>query len=564
MIFHLPSILRNNAQWLEKKQNSILSAAFIITIANVLSSLSGLFKERFLVSAFFHTAASQKAYEAFQIAFQIPDLAFQLIILGALSSAFIPIFAKYKNKSLTDAFKLSNVIMNLLLLIFFLVSIIIFIFAKPLIELITGEAVTAEQIIIAGNLTKIMLLSQFFFAVSNFFTGILQSFQRFIVASLAPVLYNLGIIIGVLLFSKYLDIYAAGVGVVIGAFLHMAIQLPFVFRLGYRFQLSFDFKFPGVKEMFSLMPLRVLTIGVNQLQNIGLGFFATSIGNLSFVTIRLALRLMTLPIRIFGVPISQASLPFLSEETDSFGKEKFKQLVMESLNQIAFFSLPASVLLLILRIPIVRLVYGTNNFPWKATLTTGRIVAIIAISIVAQAMVQLFIRAFHALKDTKTPFYISLITIFLYLFGCFMMVFVLKSSVLGIALITSLVAFVELFLYVYFIEKKISGLIIQREFLFNQAKILCANFMMAIFLYLPFRIFDQLIFDTTRTVELIALTIITSSIAVFVYIYFCLVLKIKELKYLGQILEKFGKWKKPLEQTQEVLLESSIDHDDLK
>jgi len=143
------------------------------------------------------------------------------------------------------------------------------------------------------------------------------------------------ILIGVFLFSSQLGIYSAGVGVIIGAFIHMAVQLPFVIKLGFRFKPSLSLSFPGVKQFFSLMPARLLTVGINELQNLALGFFATSLGNLSFVVIRLALRLMTIPIRLFGVPISQASLPFLSAQATKENLNRFASLVTKSLHQIA-------------------------------------------------------------------------------------------------------------------------------------------------------------------------------------------------------------------------------------
>jgi putative peptidoglycan lipid II flippase len=566
MIDKLPKISKlffNNTKWLEKKQNSILSAAVIITLANIASSISGLIRERLLISSYFNTEASQKAYEAFQVAFQVPDMLFQHIILGALSAAFIPIFTKYKKKSKKEAYKVSNSVMNILLLLFLIVSIVVFIFAEGITAYRTGGAFTQRQIDIAANLTRIMLFAQFFFAISNFMTGILQSYQRFIVPALAPVFYNFGILLGVFLFSSQFGIYAAGLGVIIGAFLHMFIQIPYVSRLGYQFSFSIKFKHPGVKELFRLIPLRVLTLSLTELQNLALGFFATSIGNLSFVVIKLALRLMAIPIRLFGVPISQASLPFLSQESTDKKLKRFKKLVLQSINQISFLAFPASVLLLILRIPIVRLVFGTHNFPWRKTVMTGRVVAIIALSVGAQAMVQLLIRAFHALKDTLTPFLIIAATVFSYLAFSWFFVFRLDSDVLGIAWSTTLVAFLELALFLFFLERKVSGLFLRKSFILKQIKIITSSFLMAVFLYLPFRIFDELIFDTTKTVELIALTVTTSTIGLLVYVYFSALFDVEELGYFIKMINRFGSWKKPLAETEEVVIDSGSDRDDI-
>ncbi len=559
----LSKFLFRNTKWLEKKQTSILSAALIITAANVASSVSGLIRERLLISSYFNTEASQKAYEALQVAFQVPDMLFQLIILGALSAAFIPVFTKYKKKSEKEAFEIGLSVMNSLILIFLAVSLVVFIFSEPITAWRTGGAFTERQIQIAASLTRLMLFAQVFFAISNFFTGVLQSYQRFIVPAIAPIIYNFGIVLGVFLFSGQLGIYAAGLGVILGAFLHMLIQLPFVFRLGFKFKFKLNLKHAGVKEIYKLIPPRVLTLGISELKNLALGFFATSIGNLSFVVIKLALKLMAIPIRLFGVPISQASLPFLSEEASPKQMKKFKTLVVQSIHQIAFLAMPAAVLLLILRIPIVRLVFGAQNFPWKTTLITGRAVAIIAVSVGVQSIVQLLIRAFHALKDTVTPFIIIALSALVYLLISWIFVFRLDSSVLGIAWATTASAFIEAVLFFILLEKRVKNLFFNRSFIQEQFKILICSFLMAVFLYLPFKIFDELVFDTSKTVELIGLTVTTGTIGLLVYTYFSVLFDVQELAYFMNAFQKFGKWQQPLSESKEVLIESGADGEDI-
>lgn len=557
MLSKLPfhSIFSKNLEWLEQKQNNILSAAVIITAANIISSVSGLVRQRLLLSHFFDTDASQKAYEAFQIAFQIPDMLFQLVVIGAISAAFIPLFAKLRKENEEMAFKMSSVILNIILLVFIVLSVIIFIASPFISQYRTGTQFTPEQVAIVTTMTRIMLVGQLFFAVSSVFGAMLQSYQRFIIPSIAPIIYNLGIVLGTYLFSDQLGIYAAGIGVVIGAFLHMFIQFPSIVRLGFKFNFSFDIHTPGVKQLFRLIPPRVLTIGVNEFQNLSLGFFATSLGNLSFVVIKLALSLMTIPIRLFGVPIGQASLPFLSEESHDSDLEHFKKILMQSLNQIAFLAFPASVLLLILRIPIVRLVFGTANFPWDKTLMTGRAVAIISISIAAQAMFQLIVRAFYALRDTRTPFYITLITVCLYLSGSAIVVFFTPWGLYGLAFMTTLAALVELILSLLFLHRKIGGFV-SSDFLTTQCKILLATFLMAVFLYLPFRIFDELIFDTSRIIELVGLTITTGTIGLVVYLYFATLFEIKELEMFKTLAGSFGLSQKNLSKSPEVVVET--------
>lgn len=562
MILKLSQFFSNNGKWLEKKQTSILSAALIITIANVASSLAGLLRERLLISSFFDSIETQLAYEAFQVAFQIPDMLFQLIILGAVAAAFIPLFTDLKKDSKEEAFKFTSSVMNLLLLIFIVFSVIIAIFAYPLTVWRTGAAFTPEQINITVGLTRLMLFAQLFFAVSNFLTGMLQSFRRFIVPAIAPVLYNFGIILGVYLFKNSFGIYSAGLGVILGAFLHMFMQVPLAWKLGFRPRLKIEFRSPALRKMFRMMPPRVMTIGISELQNLGLGFFATTIGGLSFVIIRLGMRLMTIPIRLFGVPIGQASLPFLSQETDEDEFRRFNSLVIQSLHQISFFALPASVLLLILRIPIVRLVFGANNFPWQTTLSTGRVVAILAFSITAQAMTQLLVRTFYALKNTKTPFFIALAASGLFFVVSALAIHYTSWGVMGLASAILGSAFIELLLFIAILQKKLHCFSF-KDFWWPQLKMIASSFLMAVFLYLPFKILDELVFDTTRTLELIALTLSTSTIGMLVYIYFSMLFEVKELDYLNKFFSTITRWRQFLASSKEVILETSADGNEM-
>lgn len=560
MQWRLPSFITSNTEWLEQRQSSILSAATIITAANIVSSLSSLVVQRLMISIFFTDEASKHALEAFRLAFQIPDLVFQLIVLGALSAAFIPIFTKYKKKDLSRAFKMSSIMMNTLIVIFIVVSVLIAIFARPLTLLRTGSGIPPEEVELIISLTRIMLISQLFFAISNFMTGILQSFHRFVLPALSPILYNIGILLGVYLFAPSLGIYAAALGVILGAFLHMVIQIPLVFKLGYRYTFSFNIQYEGIKEFFRMMPPRVVSIGASQFRNLLLGFFTTSLGNLSFFMMQLALSLMVIPIRFFGVPISQASLPFLSEYSSDNERERFKSLVIQSLHQISFLTFPASVLLLILRVPVVRLVFGAANFPWENTVLTSRLVAIVALSIAAQALTQLLIRAFYALHDTRTPLYIAAVDVILYLTLCIGLVFYTPLGVYGIAIATTVTAILEFLLFLYLLHQKVKGFNF-REFWLPQFKIAVASFFMAVFIYLPFKILDEVVFNTSRTIELIGLTISTGTIGMLVYLYFALLFDIRELKTLANLLNKFGPWKKILSTAPEVVVESSTGPD---
>lgn len=562
MTFNFANLFKNNGKWLEAKQNTILSAATIISVANFVSLFAGLLRERLLIARFFESESLRLAYEAFKVAFQIPNTMFQIIILGALSATLIPIFTQQKKHNEQKAFKMGSIIFNYLLLIFVIFSVIVYIFADPITRLRTGNAFTPDQIQIVINLTRLMLVSQLFFAVSNFMTGILQSYQRFIIPAFSPILYNLGILAGVFFFSDWLGVYSAGLGVVLGAFLHMIVQVPLIFKLKFHYSPSFNIKDSGVRKFFKLSPPRALSLSISEIRKLSLGFFATSLGNLSFLIMDYSLTLMAIPIRFFGVSIGQAALPFLSEQADETDKSKFRNLLVQSHHQIAFFSFPAAILLLILKVPVVRLIYGAANFPWSTTTSTGRVLAIISLSIVAQSLVHILVRAFYALKDTKTPLIVTALDTAVYLTLCSVFTFRLQWGVLGIGLATTITGFLEYLVLLVLLHQKIGG-IITKALWVPQFKMIATSFFMAVFLYLPFKILGELVFDTTRTVELIGLTVTTGTIGILVYLYFAILFDVRELQIVIKLLEKFGSWQLPLQKTGEVVVETPIENDEI-
>lgn len=546
-IINLPQYFSNH--WLEKKQTSIISAAFVITLANFLVAGAGVVRDRLLLSLFATSDFSRSMYDAYRVAFQVPDLIYQLLILGALSAAFIPVFTSLRKNDEQAAFKTTNSVMNILLLGFTAIGILAAIFAPQITNARIGAAYTAEQIEIVINLTRLMLIGQIFFTISCFFSGMLQSFRTFLLPAVAPLFYNLGIILGAFFLYNLCGIYGAGIGVIIGAILHMIVQYPSLRKLGWRWQPQLNFKLQGVKEIFRMMPARTLTIGVNELQGFGLSFFVTAVSNFGFTLISLARSLMILPIRLVGVPIGQAALPFLSNLSDEKSLQSFKKILLQSLNQISFLAFPLAVLLLILRIPAVRLAYGTSNFPWDMTVLVGRIVAILALSIPLQAMYHLLVRAFYALKNTRTPFIISIVTTVTYLLGCFLAVRFCHSpssthsSLIAIAAVISITALIETSLYLLLLQIKVRGLF-DRHFVWSQIKIALASLIMAFALYIPFKLLDQVVFDTTRVIPLLLLTLVTAMCGIGVFILAAWLMRIKEMKLVYKVLNSTGLFKK--------------------
>jgi len=547
----------NGKNWLENKQTSILSAAAVITGSVILSSLTGLLSYRLLASTFYDpTTRSQPQLDAYWVAFQPSDIVFQLLVVGALSAAFIPVFTKYKQKDEQDAFRLASSVMNSILLVFGLVAIVVFIFAPYIVRAMTGDNFSDDQVILAANMTRIMLFAQFFFAISNFLSGMIQSYQRFIIPALSPVAYNLGIIIGTVFLSPIFGIFGPVYGVLLGAFAHMAMQIPLAYKLGFRYYALIDWKHEGLHDVLTLSLPRALSVGIDLIQPYFLTFFITSMAGVNLTLMRFAQRLMTIPIRMFGVPISQAALPFLSQETSSNNDYvRYNQLLLQSIHQVAFFSMPASVLLLILRIPIVRFAFGAKNFPWGDTVLTGKIVAILAISVSAQAITHILIRGFYAIHDTRRPFIVSIfsmiIGVFLGWYITYFTPFLSTSKILGLAGTITVTGFLETIILFVLLHRRTNFSL--QQALIPLSKMAVSSILMALGLYFPLKLLDIVIIDTTKTLGLLVLTGVVGVIGMTVYILIAKLLHVEELYIVKKLFGKMGLWKENLSKSGEAI-----------
>lgn len=538
-------LISKSQEFFNRKSGSILSAAAIIAVSYLGSALLGLIKNHLLAARFF--GGMEADLDVYFAAFVIPDTLFQLLVVGAVSAAFIPVYQEYFELSEAKAHDLANAALTTVGSFLFIVSVVIVVFARPLAGLLTHFP--PEKLDLMANLIRLMSVAQILFAISAFLTGVLQSQRRFLIPAIAPLLYNFGTIIGILFLSSRYGIYSAAIGVVIGAFLHMAIQLPTAKALGYWPKFSWKPKHPGVLSMIHLMPPRALALGLDQIER----WVAVNLTSLlaagSLSIFNFSRQLYVLPISLFGVSLSQASFPSLAREALSADKTQFKSTLSKAILQIFFFALPASVLVLVLRIPLVRLAFGARNFPWEATLLTGRSLAFLSLSIAPQAVTNSLTRALHALKDTKTPLVIGFITMVAFVGLAYFFGLVSEKSVAGITLALSLGNLLDFVLSYWAVRRKVGSLGISVRI----AKMFVVSLFTGVSLWLPMRLLDQLIFDTTRTVPLIILTLVVSGVGFVVYLFFCWLFEIEELQDVLYIVKKVGNWRKILASSDEVL-----------
>lgn len=392
---------------INSQAQSVTSAAIIIGGLSVVSRLFGILRDRILAGTF----GAGDELDIYYAAFRLPDTVYNLLILGSVSAGLIPVFtsliAKHKKE---EAWNLINNILNILSLILVTTCLLLFLLSPWLIPLIT-PGFAQEKLSIVVNMSQIMFLSSFFLGLSAIFSSILQSFRKFFLYSLAPIFYNLGIIIGVLYLTKPFGIYGLAWGVVLGALMHMTIQLLPIFSVGFRYQPILNFWDKNVIKVTLMTLPRTLSLAISQINFFIITIVASTLATGSFAIFNLSNNLQNFPLGVFGVSFGVAALPILSSLAAENKMKDFINTFSVTFRQTIFFILPASALLYVLRAQIVRVILGFGNFDWRDTRLTAACLAIFCLGLFAQSTYPLVIRTFYALHNTKTPFFVGLITL---------------------------------------------------------------------------------------------------------------------------------------------------------
>ncbi|MFH1388126.1 MAG: murein biosynthesis integral membrane protein MurJ [Patescibacteria group bacterium] len=408
--------------FLNNKSKTITSAAIILGAASLVSRFLGLIRDRILAGTF----GVGDELDIYYAAFRIPDLVFSLLVVGAISAGFIPVFVSYLNKDKNKSWYLANSILNIMSLSLIIVCLVLIIFAPWLIKLI-APGFSLEKTALTVELTRIMFLSPLFLGLSAVFGGILQSFSRFLVYSLGPIMYNLGIIFGILFLVKPFGLIGLAYGVVTGAFLHMAVQIPTVYLCGFHWKPVFDFKLEGVRRIFKMMPPRIINLALNQMTFVIMTIFASFLAIGSITVYNLSYNIVSFPLGIFGVSFAIAAFPELSKQAQKKNTFEFNKVFYATFRKILFLIIPASLVFIILRQLIVKIILGTGQFGLKEVALTSQTLGYFSIGLFAEALILLFLRGFFAWEDTKTPFIIGFLSALVRLLGAWYL-----SSFMGV------------------------------------------------------------------------------------------------------------------------------------
>lgn len=536
--------LNKSTNIFSSKQTSVFSAAFLIMLMIIASRVLGLVRQRVLAHFF-----EAKDLSLFFAAFRLPDLLFEVLVWGTFSSAFIPVFTKSLQKGRRNAWNIAGSITNIGFLVFLVLAVFIIIFADKLYGVfVPGFAsVDRGQVVL---IARILFAAQGFFVISYVLTAVLESLRRFLIPAIAPLFYNLGIIFGTIIFSPKLGLLGPTIGVLVGAFLHFAIQLPLAFKLGFRFKLKTTIT-PEVKKIGKLAIPRIIEVSFLQIAKTVELSLASLISTASYTYFTFGNTIQLLPVGLFGISIAKAALPTLSRQSER--TEEFKKTLFNALRQMFFLIVPVSTFLIVLRIPVVRLIYGTDIFSWESTVQTSLVLSAFAFGIIFQSTSSILARSFYALHDTKTPVLISVSTILINIFTDIFLVKVFGLPVWGLAAAFSFSSFLQsLFLYIFLVKKIGDGETFKR--FIPAIKSIVSSIVSGIVMYVVLKFFDRsvwvkklsfmgkiegleninfekFVLDTRYTGNLLILTIFVLVIGGLTYIIVSILLKSEELNY---------------------------------
>jgi putative peptidoglycan lipid II flippase len=389
---------------MDNSRRQIAGAAAKVMILFAVSRLLGLARQA-VIAAQFGTSSDLDAYLA---AARIPEMIYLVVVGGALGSAFIPAFADHLAKDdRAGAWRLASAVVNLALIVLTAIAVLIAILAPMLVRTVIAPGFDPPQQALTTSLLRLMLLSPIIFGASGIVMGALNAHQHFVRPALAPSIYNLSIICGTMLLGPRLGVRGIAIGVVVGAALHLLVQVPVLLDYGARYVPTLGLDNPSVREVGRLMAPRVLGTAITQINFIVNNSLASMMGEGAVSAINYAWLLMLLPQGIFAQAVGTAAFPTFAEQVARGERDEMRSTLAATLRAVVFLSLPATVGLLVLGWPLVSLLFERRAFEVSSTEAVVWALAFYALGLVGHAGLEIVARAFYALHDTATPVWVG-------------------------------------------------------------------------------------------------------------------------------------------------------------
>jgi putative peptidoglycan lipid II flippase len=377
----------------------LATASLILTVAALASRLLGWVRLLVIGSQF----GASRELDAYFAAFRIPDAIFQLVVAGALSAALIPVFSGYRARDQErEAWRLASSVINLVVIALAGLSLVMAVLAPVLVPVVAPgfDAPTTELTI---RMTRVMLLSPVLIGMGAVVSGILNSYERFAVPALAPLAYNLAIILAAIVLAPIMGVEGLAVGVAVGSLAHLAIQLPELGRVGQRYDLTIGLSHPGVRKVAWLMGPRMLGLAAGQLNFIVSTVLASGLPEGSITAYNYAFQLSQIPVGVLGVSVAVALFPTLSRDAALGRVPEIRRQVAGSIRILIFLAAPLTAAMIVLAGPIASVFFQYGLFSERSAERTAGALVFFAIGLTGHIVVHVLTRAFYAMQDTRTP-----------------------------------------------------------------------------------------------------------------------------------------------------------------
>ncbi|MBN2095917.1 murein biosynthesis integral membrane protein MurJ [Candidatus Peregrinibacteria bacterium] len=414
---------------------NVLPPTLLLALSALLSRFLGIVRDHLLAKTFGATAGTGiYNLDTYYAAFRIPDLLYNLLIFGAISAAFIPIFTQYKKDGkFKDAWEFASSMLHLMLIAILIIAGVTYALAPYLVHVVAG-GFQGEQLALTVKLMRILLLSPIFFAVTSVFISIQDSFKTFLFRSLGPLFYNAGIIAGILLFAEKFGVIGVVWGVILGAGMNFLIQLPALRLVHFKHYWLLGHKRQDVKEAFRLILPRVFGLSVAQLTLIVNTLIASFLMTGSITIFYLSDNLQAVPLGMIGISFAITSFATLSELAGESDKEPFAMEIRRVMGQVLFLIIPATIGMLVLRHEIIDVILKYGKFSQSDALLTASVLGFLLISLFAQCLIPILGRGFYAYHNTKTPVMAGIIGSGISIGGSLMLAMGLNMGITGIAI----------------------------------------------------------------------------------------------------------------------------------
>ncbi len=484
-------------------------AATILAGSTLLSSLLGFFRDRLLNSAYMPSengalAGYPVGLDAYTAAFMVPDFMFAVLVSGALSVTFIPVFnERWVKGNKQSAWQISSSMINFMALVTMVASVLIIIFADPLMKYLIAPGLSESGHALAVSMMRVIAVNPFIFAIASVIASIQQAVGRFMFCALAPMIYNVGIIIGTVWFTNGINLFGwqifdggimgVALGVVLGSFLQLIVSAVGLAGLGFDYNFKIYWRNRGFRKVLSLLPARSVDQGMDYVVSLVEVNLASRLADGTVRAYQQALTLHLMPINLIGVAISNAAFPKLTEHLGE-GRDDLFQKDLRSLLRIIFWmALPVAVVIFFTRGYVVHFIRNGGN-----QLIAG-ILGCLVVAILFRTIYHMAARAFYARQDTKTPLYISIFSISLNIILAIVLSMVLKMGAYGLAWAQSTVAVLEVVILLVVMNRQMPKMF---DLIFMQAifRMVIAGIITGVVCYvgvlvLPFRYHDDSFFS---------------------------------------------------------------------